>query len=237
MLEKHEILPLFEQWEAKCSDYTKKQFHKELIRFERSFNTLHYAFSAILQPELPEDPQKRAVMLLVPKIIFLFKAIRDLTLKGHYFETSLLARSAIEGIGLCSLFSRDRNKASIWLKGKRIKIPKRQIAHEIAVFFKSASDKRVDLRRIYSSLSCSIHYDLKAVISFVPYKGRRKVAFQLLPVFEKEKAREYATEFSQFPLLLSTILWFVFEDELGEEMRKEMQDFFFEIAEEMRKEK
>ena len=232
MLEKNnDFLQRFEEWEAKCIEHTKKQFQNEMIRFKRSSNTLYYAFSSILRPELHQDPRKRAIMFLTPKLIFSFKAIRDLTLKGYYFETSLLERDVIECLGLCSLFARDKDKASKWMKGEDLEISKRQISNEIAVFFKSASNDRVNLKKIYDYLSRYVHYDLKAVISFVPYKGKRKVAFQRLPVFEKEKANH----FSIYPLLLSTILWVVFEDELGEELRKEMQDFFFEVAQEMRK--
>jgi len=134
----------------------------------------------------------------------------------------------IEGIGLCSLFYRDRDKASRWIKGEGVDISKRQIAHEIAVFFKSASDNKV--KKLYDSLSGHVHLDAGAVISFLPYKTEKSIGLQLLPIFDKEKV----TNFSTYLLVLATILWVVFEDELGKELRKEMQDFFFETAEEMR---
>lgn len=230
MLQKYDFLQRFEDWEAKCIKQTKQEFQKELIRFKHSFNALCYAFQVILRSKQLQDPQKQAIVLLMPRLIFLSESIHELTLKGYYFEASLLERDMIEGIGLCSLFSRDRDEASKWARGERVRIPKRQIAHETAVFFKSASDNRV--KKLYDSLSGLVHLDAKAVISFLPYKTEKSLGLQILPIFDKEKA----TSFSIYPLLLSSILWFVFEDELGKELREEMQDFFFEVAEEMRKE-
>lgn len=231
MLHKNDIVEKFERAESECIKQTKREFQNELTRFENSFNVLCSAFSVVFQSKLSQDPRKRAMVLLVPRLIFLSKSIHELALKGYYFEASLLERDMIEGIGLCSLFSRDREEASRWMKGERADISKRQIAHEIAVFFRSASDNRV--KKLYDLLSGHVHLDAKAVISFLPYVTEKSMGLQLLPIFDKGKL----TNFSTYPLLLASILWVVFEDELGEELRKEMQDFFFGVAEEMGKQK
>ena len=100
---------------------------------------------------------------------------------------------------------------------------------EIAVFSRSASDNRV--KKLYDRLSRHVHLDVKPVIRFLPYVTEKSVGIQLLPIFDKEKV----TNFSINPLFLGTILWSVFENELGEELRKEMKDFFLGVAEEMGK--
>jgi len=228
MLHKYDILQKFEQAEAKCAEQTKRQFQNESTRFERSFNVLCHAFSVILRANPSQDSRKRAIILLVLKLIFAFKSIHDLTLKGYYSDARILERAVIEGLGLCALFSRDKDKASKWLKRKGLEMSKRQISHELAVFFRSAYDNRV--KKLYSSLGQDVHSDYRAVLSFVPYKTDGSIGLKLLPFFEKEKA----TDFSIYPLLLSSILWVVFEKELGKTLRKEMSDYFGEMAEEMR---
>lgn len=230
MLEEFDVLQQFEKSETKCIGQTKKQLQSKLIRFRRSFNALCYAFSVIFHSKLEQDPRKRAIVLLMPRLIFLSKSIHELTLKGYYFEASLLERDIVEGIGLCSLFSRDIDKASKWMKGEDLGVSKRQIAHEIAVFSKSASDNRV--KKLYDRLSRHVHLDVKPVVRFLPYVTEKSIGLQLLPIFDKEKV----TDFSIYPLFLATILWSVFEDELGGELRKEMKDFFLGVAEEMGKE-
>jgi hypothetical protein len=44
-------------------------------------------------------------------------------LRGYYFEASLLERDLIEGMGLCSLFKEDENKASMWIRDERLIFP------------------------------------------------------------------------------------------------------------------
>jgi hypothetical protein len=84
------------------------------------------------------------------------------------------------------------------------------------------------VKKLYDALSCRIHLDAKAMITFLPYITEKGAGLQLLPIFEKEKV----TDFSIYPILLSSILWVVFEDELSKELRDEKREFFFQMGNE-----
>lgn len=164
-----------------------------------------------LTEDRPADVRKSAILAIIPRIIRSMQSIRDLTLKGYYYDASVLERSLIESMGLCAYLAFNEKEAENWTKGNDVKTPKIKL-FDWAFKLLRVKDKDADSYRIYGELCGYVHTSAKAITSLMKFNhGRGLVDLQFISNFEKERVHEIAS----YPTLMLIIVKEIFHDELA----------------------
>jgi len=211
---------------------TLHQFGKDFELYKRSFNLLCET-KAHLHELMEEDPRKistakKAILMIVNRIIQLMQSIRVLNLKGYYYDVRVLSRCLLESAGLCAYFALNEEEVDNWVKGN-LKIAKIRLIDYISLLFEVKERRGIPF---YGKLSEYVHTNVGAIASLVVavHPEMAAIDFQLTPIFDKEKA----IEISAYPTFMLIILAKIFRDELTDKRRGEIMRFVEKYAAEKR---
>jgi hypothetical protein len=158
------------------------------------------------------DEEKATSFLIAIRILSALQSIRHLTVKGYYYQASVLMRSFFESLGLCIYLSKHLEEAERWIEGKKLNITSIDLFEYIP---KTLFDKYdSNLRAVYGMLCDYVHTNYIAVCesTFIPdnfdivlLDGKERVHARIsIPSeFDGEKIKQMP----YFPLLfLATLL-------------------------------
>lgn len=217
-----------------------KEIGKALKLYEDCFNLCsdikdHVFDQTILNPF---NESKISALLITNRLLLSSQSIRTLTLKGYHYESLVLQRSYVEGLGLSVFLSENLEEAKRWLEGKRIKVSTFKLFQKFSETLYRKLDPEIG--SLYQFLCDHVHTNIQAVIHFLDLvnvenlvlEGRKikKVPIRVSP-FDFDK-REVAG-IPSFPLVLSTVLLEVFSEKIDEKQKKaflkRFQDLFREF--------
>lgn len=213
----------FLEAEFECATETISYLGKDLTLYEHTFNLLLEMIMHICDRKMPENPLsdvKSAIMLIVPQIVQSLQSIRDLTLKGYYYNLSVVQRSFIESIGLCAYLSQNPEEVWKWLKGKHVSVAKINLLHYATKLLKDAKTDTKRAKALYGRLCNYVHANVRAVVSLFRKTESPDVPLGTfyVPVFD-EKRVECISPWSIFTL---AVLREIFYDELAERKRNKI---------------
>ena len=214
----------FLEAEFQCTTQTILYLGKDLILYEHAFNLLLEMINHIHDRKMPENPLplvKSAIMLIVPRIVQSLQSIRDLTLKGYYYDLSVVQRSFIESIGLCAYLSQNPEKEALnWLKGKNVSVAKINLLHYAGKLLKDTKTDTKRAKALYGRLCNYAHANVRALVSLLSKieSPNLTIGTFYVPVFD-EKQVECIAPWTIFTL---AVLKEIFYDELAERKRNKI---------------
>lgn len=209
--------------EEEITKETLSHFKKEFELYERSFNLLLETVSYLCDLTTKEKPfgsmAKDAIMFIMPRIVQSMQSIRILSLKGYYYDVSVLRRSLIESIGLCAYFALNEKEAKNWLEGKDVKMAKIRLFDYIPKLLGREDDSG---KSVYGQLSRYVHTNIRAIVTLIFKQPKtRGLGLKFGPEFDKEDM----DEISAYPTLMSLMLMKIFKDELTEKGKEKITRF------------
>jgi hypothetical protein len=229
----------FLEAEFECATQTILYLEEDLILYEHTFNLLLEMIAHINDRKIPENPLslvKSAVMIIVPRIVQSLQSIRDLTLKGYYYDLSVVQRSFIESIGLCAYLSQSLEEEALnWVKGKDVNVTKINLLPYATKLLKDIKTDSKGGKALYGKLCHYVHTNPRALMSLFgkiddPTLGTYPaLGTYYVPVFDEKKV-ECIAPWAIFTL---AVLKEIFYDELSERKRnkitKKLNDYLDEM--------
>ena len=176
------------------------------------------------------DDSKFPSFILINRLLQFIQSIRHLTLKGYYYEASVLERSYFEGLGLCIYLSENFEEAERWAKGKEIKAKKIKLFDSISKGL-CKIETVPTFGRIYGQLCNYVHINSRVLPKLVESpidptmfstdeRNGIIINNSILLQFDKERVAEIPI----FPLLLVFTLWKIFKEELDEKQKRRIKN-------------
>jgi hypothetical protein len=217
--------------EDEVTKETLRHFKRMFELYERSFNllleTVSYLFD-LTKTELPDSTAKEAILLIIPRIIHSLESIRNLTLKGYYYDVAVLQRSLAESMGLCAYFALNEKEAERWIKGEDIKIPKIELFDFVIKLFGA---KDFSAKSAYGDLCGYVHTNVRAIVSMLDFnQPAPEIGLLITPEFNKEKVAVIAS----YPTVMLIIIEKIF-NELPEKRREKITKFRKRYSTEIKK--
>jgi len=214
--------------EDETAKNTLSNFRKEFELYKRSFNLLSETVSYLLDStkDKRSDSRESAIFSIMPRIIRSMQSIKNLTLKGYYYDVSVLERSLVESMGLCAYLALNKKEAENWIKGKDVKIAKIKLFDYV---LKLLSIKNVDEEsyRLYGELCGYVHTTARAIVSLVDFNyPSGQIGLQFTSVFDKDRVREIAS----YPTIMLAIVKEIFHKRLPEKKKAEIMKLLEEYV-------
>lgn len=218
--------------EHEAAKKTLSKFRKEFELYKRSFNLLSETVSYLLDSTKDKrtDYKETAVLSIMPRIIRSMQSIKNLTLKGYYYDVSVLERSLVESMGLCAYLALNEKEAENWIKGKDVKIAKIKLFDYV---LKLLSIKNLDeeSHRIYGELCGYVHTNARAIVSLFDFDYPwGQIGLKFTSVFDKDRVHEIAS----YPISMLAILTEIFHKRLPERKKAKIIKLLGECATERR---
>jgi hypothetical protein len=201
--------------EDETTNKTIRKFRKDIKLYERSFSLcsemVHYLCKRTKEKSM-DSTAKEAILLILPRIMQSLQSIRLLTSKGYYYDASIIARSFLEGMGLCAYLSLNEEEAESWIEGNKLKVPTIKLVDYIPKLLMGSYSK-TDLKPVYGRLSDYVHTNVEAVISLVSdwhSKQSGKISVGFTPIFDESKVIKIAHS----SMLMAVVLELMFRNEL-----------------------
>jgi hypothetical protein len=213
----------FLEAESECATQTIFYLGEDLILYEHTFNLLLEMIHHICSRKTSGNPLstvKSAIMIIVPRIIQSLQSIRDLTLKGYYYDLSVVQRSFIESIGLCAYLSQNPEEALNWLKGKDVSVAKINLLPYAGKLLKDTKTNTKRAKALYGRLCNYAHANVRAVASLLAKSESSNLTIGTfyVPVFDEKQVECIAP----WSILTLAVLREIFYNELAERKRNKI---------------
>jgi len=210
----------FLEAELECATQTAFYLQGDLILYEDTFNLLLEMIHHICDRTTSLSRVKSAIILVVPRIIQSLQSIRDLTLKGYYYDLLVVQRSFIESIGLCAYLAQNPEEALNWLKGKNMGVAKINLLPYVGKLLKDTETDTRYAKVLYGELCNYAHANVRAVLSLhsITKSPNLAVGTYFVPVFDEKQVECVAP----WVILTLTVLKEIFYDELSERKRNKI---------------
>jgi len=214
----------FQEAEIECATQTALYLGEDLILYEDSFNLLLEMIVHVCDRKMPENPLsvvKSAIMMNVPRIVQSLQSIRDLTLKGYYYDLSVIQRSFVESIGLCAYLLQNPEDALNWIKGKNVSVAKINLLDYAIKLLRGYTKKGAKCTQAFYGELCNYaHANIRAVSSLFRKAESSDLTLgtYYVPIFD-EKQVECISPWSIFTL---AVLREIFHDELAQRERRKI---------------
>jgi hypothetical protein len=217
--------------EDEVTKETLRHFKRMFELYERSFNLLLETVSCLFdltKTKLPDSTAKEVILLIIPRIIHSIESIRNLTLKGYYYDVAVLQRSLAESMGLIAYFALNEKEAEKWIEGKDIKIPKIELFDFVIKLFGA---KDFSAKSDYGRLCEYVHTNVRAIVSMLDLnQPAPEIGLLITPQFDKEKVVVIAS----YPTIMLIIIQKIF-NELPEKRREKINKFCRRYSAEIKK--
>lgn len=216
------------------NDHQKLAFDKakkDLEYYNESMNLCWNILTAITRSNIqkPFNTQKASIFFLTQRLLHTIQSIWHLAIKGYYYDSRVLQRSFYENIGLCVHFSKNEEDSKRWFNGKEVKVPSIELFRKIEQLSPNDSSnlEMKKWERAYGLLCNYVHDNMKAVVQLIDTHKHEKTTasatFNIPVKFSKEFIRNLPT----FPILFSICLINVFDEELDEKIKNEVNESHF----------
>lgn len=219
--------------EEKRTKETLRKCKAEMKLYRLIFNRLYKEVTFLLQ----YSGQKWfgglhvAFNLNMYRILGLLQSMKLLTLRGYYYETSILERNFYECIGLCVYLKRNPEKAEIWNTAKKVEGSLRLSTLVGEIFKPLTTDDKKRLEKSYGLLSNYVHNNLPALLSIISDleagekiiegKTAKAITIQYPSSFNHSKVVDLAT----LPFVSLYALRFLYDDILPQNRKAEISRF------------
>jgi len=202
---------------------TEKYISKDLELYKKSFNMLFHAFKLLTKSYSEKwSHSKRAIYLILPRIIMSTKTSVDLLTRGYYFDHIVVERSLMESVALLTLFSRNEAAAKKWLTFEEVELPKWKLMHQL---FSSPTKKLIALvNKSYAEQSHFVHSSFAAIIT--EFSRHLKKEFLQIPRFRKSLIADALD--APPSLLVLLILVYLYKEEMKKDFSRKVTNLIAE---------
>jgi len=225
-----------EDWTTK---ETIRRYQKESELYERSFNlaldTFHYICKRTKR-KIMDSCGKELTLLILPRIIQSLQSIRTLTMKGYYYDASVLERSYFEAVGMCAYLSLNEEEAKKWGKGGKLGVNSTGLVNWIPKLL--VGNLKTDLKPAYWKLCDYVHNNAKGVLSMVSdwhpeesnlNQEKSRLTLRYAPVFDENKVEIVSALSTTVCLAMEKIFW----NELTKERKDRIEGFIDQYVKEV----